>query len=124
MGVATGGASTTRTLVEATAFSRPAFRYTPRRVVRAMSDPTELTTDMHVMPERSASMRALWTSLVSPLCETARNAPEAASGMSRGPISAASTERTDLNDCSSRMSLAPYWAACREVPHALRARGG
>ena len=53
-------------LVEATAFSRPAFRYTPRPVVRAMSDPTVFTTDMTGTPSSEAMCTACMTSFVSP----------------------------------------------------------
>mmetsp|Transcript_24988 Transcript_24988/g.55441 ORF Transcript_24988/g.55441 Transcript_24988/m.55441 type:complete len:217 (+) Transcript_24988:481-1131(+) len=110
-----------KALVEATAFSRPAFRYTPRPVVREMSEPTTFTTEMQGTPTSSPIFTARCTSLVSPDCDTASSAP-AFFGMSLRRISAASSTDTVSKQSRSRMILAPSSAACREVPQPVSSR--
>ena len=45
-------------LVEATACSRPAFKYTPSPVARAINEPTTLTTEMQGTPFSSPNLTA------------------------------------------------------------------
>ena len=53
-------------LVDATACSRPAFKYTPSPVARAIKDPTTLTTEIQGTPFSSPNFTARCTSFVSP----------------------------------------------------------
>mmetsp|Transcript_11919 Transcript_11919/g.20265 ORF Transcript_11919/g.20265 Transcript_11919/m.20265 type:complete len:201 (+) Transcript_11919:836-1438(+) len=110
-----------KALVLATADSRPALQYTPTPVVRAISDPTALTTEMVGMPLFSACFTARCTSFVSPDCDTA-STPPPVRGRSCSRISAASHANAVSNESYSRISFAPYWLALRLVPHPAKIR--
>mmetsp|Transcript_19000 Transcript_19000/g.73173 ORF Transcript_19000/g.73173 Transcript_19000/m.73173 type:complete len:213 (+) Transcript_19000:2184-2822(+) len=107
--------------VDATAFSLPAFRYTPHAVVLATSERTTFTTENVGTPRSSASINAEYTSAVSPLWEmTSRPAPSFGN-MSR-VSSEASTTVMLLKHCRAYIIFAPNLPAKRLVPHAAITR--